>query len=61
VNVVVQVNGKVRANLVIARGMDERSVRELALSDESVRRWVDGKNVTKCVYIADKLISFAVA
>src|SRR5437899_12781957 len=45
VEVVVQVNGKVRGRVIVARGATEAQVVELAMRDESVRKFVDGKPV----------------
>ncbi|HUL02366.1 MAG TPA: leucine--tRNA ligase [Gemmatimonadales bacterium] len=60
VEIVVQVNGKVRGRLTIARGATEADVRGLALADESVRKFVDGKPVKKAVYVADRLLNLVV-
>jgi leucyl-tRNA synthetase len=58
--VVVQVNGKLRARLVVARGTAEEALVEVALADEGVRRHVDGKAIRKRVFVADKLLNLVV-
>src|SRR6266704_1420594 len=50
VEVVVQVNGKVRGRVTVGRGASEAHVLEQALKDESVRKFVDGKPVRKTIY-----------
>ncbi len=60
VTVVVQVNGKVRCELEIARGADEATVRELALANDKVTKYIEGKQIAKLIYVKDKLISIAV-
>ncbi|HYT84455.1 MAG TPA: leucine--tRNA ligase [Gemmatimonadales bacterium] len=60
VEIVVQVNGKVRGRLTVARGATEAQVVELALRDESVQKFVDGKPVKKTVYVQDRLLSLVV-
>jgi leucyl-tRNA synthetase len=57
--VAVQVNGKIRAELEVARGTDEAAVKELALASEKVTKYLDGKQVVKVIYIKDKLLSIA--
>src|SRR5207247_11438258 len=47
VEVVVQVNGKVRGRVTVGRGASEAHVLEQALRDESVRTFVDGQPVRK--------------
>src|SRR5438034_512260 len=53
VEIVVQVNGKVRGRLTISRGATEAQVVEQALKDESVRKCVDGQPVRKTIYVQD--------
>ena len=60
VEVVVQVNGKVRAHLSAARGATQAQVVERALADESVQRFVDGKPLRKTIYVQDRLLNLVV-
>jgi leucyl-tRNA synthetase len=60
VELVVQVNGKLRARLQVPRGAGEGRLRELALGDERVRQWVGAKSVRKVVVIPDKLVNVVV-
>ena len=58
VTLVVQVNGKVRAQLPAAPGLDEPAARSLAESHERVARHLANKTVRKVVYVPDRLINF---
>jgi leucyl-tRNA synthetase len=58
--VVVQVNGKLRGRVTVPVGADEATVREAALADANVRRFVEGKPVRKFVYVAGKLANVVV-
>ena len=60
VEVVVQVNGKVRGRVTVSRGASEAHVLELALQDESVRKFVDGNPVRKTIYVQDRLLNLVV-
>src|SRR5437868_6010274 len=60
VEVVVQVNGKVRGRVTVGRGASEAEVVALAMKDESVRKFVDGKPVRKTVYVQDRLLNLVV-
>ena len=60
VEVVVQVNGKVRGRVTVSRGATEARVVELALQDEAVKKFVDGKAVRKTVYVPDRLLNLVV-
>jgi leucyl-tRNA synthetase len=60
VEVVVQVNGKVRGRVTVGRGASEAEVVGLALEEESVRKFVDGKPLRKKVYVQDRLLNLVV-
>src|SRR2546421_4120842 len=60
VEIVVQVNGKVRGRLTVSRGATEAQVVERAMQDEAVRRFVDGQPVRKTVYVQDRLLNLVV-
>jgi leucyl-tRNA synthetase len=61
VEVVVQVNGKVRARLTVAAAAGEAEVRTLALADPRVREHTSGKEIRKTVYVPGKLFSVVAA
>ena len=58
--VVVQVNGKLRSKLSVAVGMDEEAIKQLALADEKVKVFTDGKQVRKVIYVPGKLVNIVV-
>jgi leucyl-tRNA synthetase len=58
--IVVQVNGKLRAEFTISRSADEVEVTERAKSDEHVLPYLSGKVVRKTIYVPGKLVSFVV-
>ncbi len=59
--VVVQVNGKVRARLEVPRGQGEERLKALALDEPRIRQWIQGRTVRKVVVIPDKLVNIVVA
>ena len=60
VTLVVQVNGKVRGKLDVARGAGEAEALARAREDERVRGWVEGRTITRAVYVPDRLINLVV-
>ena len=56
--IVVQVNGKLRANIQVKKGTSKESVQETA--EEAIERWLENKKVIKVVIVPDKLINFVV-
>ncbi|MDE6789288.1 MAG: leucine--tRNA ligase [Ruminococcus sp.] len=57
IEIVVQVNGKLKAKLNIAVDSDKDSVIALALNDAKVKESVDGKNIIKQIYVPNKLVN----
>ena len=57
VEIVVQVNGKLKAKLNIAVDADKDSVIAMAMEDEKVKESVDGKNIVKQIYVPNKLVN----
>ncbi len=60
VEIAVQVNGKLRARVVVAVGASEAEVKSQAMQLENVARHVDGKTVRKQIYVAGKLLNLVV-
>ena len=58
-NIVVQVNGKVRANVTLAAGASEDQVVEAAKADEKVQTYLGGQP-KKTIYVQHKLVNFVV-
>jgi leucyl-tRNA synthetase len=57
ITVVVQVNGKVRGRVTVPPDAGEDVVRDRALADEHVRRFLEGQTLRKCVYVPGRLLS----
>ncbi len=60
VEIVVQVNGRIKTKMSIAVDSDKEKVLEMALSDPKVKDAVEGKNVVKQIYVPNKLVNFVV-
>lgn len=55
--IVVQVNGKVRAKLDVAVGLSKDALEELALNDENVQRFTEGSTIRKVIVVPNKLVN----
>ncbi len=55
--IVVQVNGKLRAKLTVAADATKELVEALALEDENVTKFTEGKTVRKIIYVPGKLLN----
>ena len=61
VEIVVQVNGRVRGKLKVAAGMTEEQIVPLAKAEAGVAAHLDGKRVVKTIVVADKLVNLVVS
>lgn len=60
VEVVVQINGKVRGKITVPRGLEEKEVLKRALEDERIKQWLNEKPLKKYIYVPDKLMNIVV-
>ena len=58
--IVVQVQGKVRSRLLVAADIDEQSLSALALADENVQRYIEGRPIKKTIIVQKKLVNIVV-
>jgi len=56
----VQVNGKLRATIRVARGAPEDAVRNAALAEENVRRFLEDVEIRKVIHVPDRLLNLVV-
>ncbi len=61
VEMVVQVNGKVRERLMVASDVTEDEIKETALENPKVKVFTDGKEIKKIIFVPGKLINIVVA
>ena len=57
VTVVLQVDGKVRSRLTLDVDADEARVQGLALADDKVRPWLQGRQVERVVVVPNRLVN----
>ncbi len=60
IEVVVQVNGKVRAKIVTTPGISSDEMKRLALGDERVESHIAGKRMIKLIVVPEKLVNIVV-
>ncbi|CAB9539205.1 Leucyl-tRNA synthetase (EC [Bathymodiolus brooksi thiotrophic gill symbiont] len=60
VQIIVQVNGKLRTKLMLTANADKAQVETQALADEKVAKFTDGKTIIKVIVVPNKLINIVV-
>lgn len=58
VEIVVQINGKVKSKLMIPVTAEKDEVLEMAAADPKVAELLEGKNLLKKIYVPNKLVNF---
>jgi leucyl-tRNA synthetase len=61
ITVVVQVNGKVRAQVTVPAGATEDDVKAAAMAESNVQKFVEQKTPAKVIYIPGRLVNIVVA
>jgi leucyl-tRNA synthetase len=60
IDVVVQVNGKLRSQVTVDPSATEDQIRTAALADSTVQKWIEGKPVRKVIVVKGKLVNVVV-
>lgn len=57
VEMIVQVNGKVRAKIKMAKDTDRDEAQQLALANEHVKKFTEGKDIKKVIVVPNKIVN----
>ena len=60
IDLVVQVNGKMRDTVRVAADIDETGARSAALASEKVQKFIGGKEVKRVIFVRGRLINFII-
>ena len=56
----VSINGKMRAKVSLAADADETAAKEIALSNETILKWIEGKEIKKFVFVQGRMINIVI-
>lgn len=56
----VQINGKLRATVRVPVSATEEEVRQIVLSNESVKKWTEGKEIHKFIFVQGRVVNIVV-
>ena len=60
INLIIQINGKVRDKIEAPAGISEEEAKRLVLGREKVKTWLQGKEIKKTIFVQGKLINFVI-
>jgi len=58
--IAVQINGKVRAEIEVNDGISENEIKEKALLNTQIQKWVGDKEMKKVIYIKNKILNIVI-
>lgn len=56
----VQINGKLRGTIQLSPDADESTVKTLAFGNENVKKWLEGKEVVKVIYVPGRICNIVI-
>jgi len=60
IEIVIQINGKIKDKINVASGLDDEAIRQAALDSEKVKALIEGLNVVKVIVVKGKLVNIVV-
>ena len=58
--IVVQVNGKLRDKVKVSAGSSEEEIKKTVLGLPKTKKWIEGKEIDRIIYIPEKLVNIVV-
>jgi len=57
IEIVIQVMGRVRSRINVPKDISKEQLEQLALEDETIQQWIEGKTVRKVIVVPGKLVN----
>ena len=61
IKIVIQINGKVRGEIMIRTDEAEEAIKEKALSNSDVQKYLENRGIGRVIYVKNRLINIVVA
>ncbi|AEV95446.1 leucine--tRNA ligase [Pediococcus claussenii] len=60
VEVILQINGKVRGRLTVEKDLKQEQLQKLAMDSDSVQQWINGKEIRKVIVVPNRIVNIVV-
>ncbi|MBU4600576.1 class I tRNA ligase family protein, partial [Candidatus Parcubacteria bacterium] len=60
INLVVQINGKLRDTIEAPTDISEKEAQKIALESEKIKKWTNGKKIIKAIFVKGKLVNIVI-
>ena len=57
ITIPIQIQGKLRSKIEVAQGTSEQEIKRIALDDEKVKKYIEGKKIKQIIYVPNRLIN----
>ncbi|MFZ2970009.1 MAG: RdgB/HAM1 family non-canonical purine NTP pyrophosphatase, partial [Minisyncoccia bacterium] len=60
IRLVVQINGKIRDQIEASANISEDEAKKIALESDKIKKWIEGKEIKKTIFVKGKLINIVI-
>ena len=60
VKIAIQVNGKVRTEIVVSKDTTEEEIKDVVMKDKNVTTWTDGKEIKRIIYVKGRVLNIVI-
>ncbi len=60
IQLVIQVNGKLRDTVEVSADISEAKAKKIAQDSEKIRKWIEGKEIVKIIFVKGKLVNIVI-
>ncbi len=60
INLVIQINGKIRDTIEVSSDISEEEAKKISLESEKIKKWLEGKETKKVIFVKGKLINIVI-
>ena len=60
IEIAIQINGKLRGQITVDSNLPQIEIEKIAKEQENIRKYIEGKDTKKIIYIDKKLLNFVI-
>jgi len=60
IKIIIQINGKVRSEIVVSKDIEENEIKSLVLKDKKVIEWVGNSQIKRFIYVKGRIVNIVV-
>ena len=60
IEIAIQINGKLRGQITVDSNLPQIEIEKIAKGEENIRKYIEGKDIKKIIYIDKKLLNFVI-